>query len=153
MFSWRRRSVRDHYPYDYAVFRVVPRVEREEFVNVGVIVSCPPKIFSRPALNWMSSGLWRLIQDLMSNQSGPIWRPSRLSVLADSRQGQLANYHRGSASTGWWRPEARQSRHPLCTPVAARTQPKCLSTCSTRWCALLAQRQTPHSDLIMLSQV
>ena len=35
----------DHYPYDYAVFRVVPRVEREEFVNVGVIVSCPAKDF------------------------------------------------------------------------------------------------------------
>lgn len=27
--------------YDYAVIRVVPRVDREEFVNVGVIVSCP----------------------------------------------------------------------------------------------------------------
>ncbi len=26
--------------YDYAVIRVVPRVERGEFVNVGVIVSC-----------------------------------------------------------------------------------------------------------------
>lgn len=26
--------------YDYAVIRVVPRVEREEFANVGVIVSC-----------------------------------------------------------------------------------------------------------------
>jgi len=37
--------VRDHYPYDYAVFRVVPRVEREEFVNVGVIVSCPARGF------------------------------------------------------------------------------------------------------------
>ncbi|MEK6285133.1 MAG: DUF3037 domain-containing protein [Acidobacteriota bacterium] len=37
--------MRDHYPYDYAVFRVVPRVEREEFVNVGVIVSCPARKF------------------------------------------------------------------------------------------------------------
>jgi hypothetical protein len=27
--------------YDYAVIRVVPRVERAEFVNAGVIVSCP----------------------------------------------------------------------------------------------------------------
>lgn len=27
--------------YDYAIVRVVPRVDREEFVNVGVIVSCP----------------------------------------------------------------------------------------------------------------
>ena len=26
--------------YDYAVIRVVPRVDREEFLNVGVIVSC-----------------------------------------------------------------------------------------------------------------
>jgi hypothetical protein len=31
--------------YDYAIVRVVPRVEREEFINVGVIVSCPQKGF------------------------------------------------------------------------------------------------------------
>ena len=30
-------------PFDYAVIRVVPRVERGEFVNAGVIVSCPAK--------------------------------------------------------------------------------------------------------------
>jgi hypothetical protein len=33
--------VREPFTYDYAVIRVVPRVERAEFVNVGVIVSCP----------------------------------------------------------------------------------------------------------------
>ncbi len=32
-------------PFDYAVIRVVPRVEREEFINAGVIVSCPAKNF------------------------------------------------------------------------------------------------------------
>lgn len=26
--------------YDYAVIRVVPRVEREEFINVGILLSC-----------------------------------------------------------------------------------------------------------------
>ncbi len=31
--------------YDYAIIRVVPRVEREEFVNAGVIVSCPTRNF------------------------------------------------------------------------------------------------------------
>jgi hypothetical protein len=31
--------------YDYAILRVVPRVEREEFINVGVIVSCPAQRF------------------------------------------------------------------------------------------------------------
>jgi hypothetical protein len=37
--------VRDHCTYDYAIIRVVPKVEREEFVNVGVIVSCPARGF------------------------------------------------------------------------------------------------------------
>jgi len=31
--------------YDYAVVRVVPRVERAEFVNAGVILSCPARDF------------------------------------------------------------------------------------------------------------
>jgi hypothetical protein len=35
--------VHDHSSYDYAVIRVVPRVDREEFLNVGVIISCPAK--------------------------------------------------------------------------------------------------------------
>ena len=29
------------YAYDYAIIRVVPRVERGEMINVGVILSCP----------------------------------------------------------------------------------------------------------------
>ena len=31
--------------YDYAVARIVPRVEREEFLNVGVVVFCPEEHF------------------------------------------------------------------------------------------------------------
>jgi Protein of unknown function (DUF3037) len=37
--------VRDCYAYDYAVLRLVPQVEREEFINVGVILSCPERQF------------------------------------------------------------------------------------------------------------
>jgi hypothetical protein len=37
--------VHDLCTYDYAIIRVVPKVEREEFVNVGAIVSCPAKGF------------------------------------------------------------------------------------------------------------
>jgi DUF3037 family protein len=29
------------YAYDYAIIRVVPRVERGEMINAGVILSCP----------------------------------------------------------------------------------------------------------------
>ena len=32
--------MRDLHTYDYAIVRVVPRVERGEFVNAGIILSC-----------------------------------------------------------------------------------------------------------------
>lgn len=32
-------------PYQYVTLRCVPRVEREEFVNVGVVVHCPGEDF------------------------------------------------------------------------------------------------------------
>ena len=35
----------DKLRYDYAVVRVVPKVDREEFINAGVIVSCPELSF------------------------------------------------------------------------------------------------------------
>lgn len=36
--------------YDYAVVRVVPRVEREEFINAGVILSCQRSGFLQAAI-------------------------------------------------------------------------------------------------------
>ena len=35
----------DKFRYDYAVIRVVPKVDREEFINAGVILSCPDLSF------------------------------------------------------------------------------------------------------------
>jgi hypothetical protein len=45
--------VRELCAFDYAVVRVVPRVDRGEFVNAGVIVFCPTKgvLESRIELN------------------------------------------------------------------------------------------------------
>jgi hypothetical protein len=37
--------------FDYAVLRVVPRVEREEFVNVGVILFCLERDFLEARVN------------------------------------------------------------------------------------------------------
>ncbi|MGH8175927.1 MAG: DUF3037 domain-containing protein [Steroidobacter sp.] len=33
--------MRTLHSYDYAIVRVAPRVEREEFINAGVVLSCP----------------------------------------------------------------------------------------------------------------
>jgi len=35
--------VSDRSAYDFAIIRIVPRVEREEFVNAGVVVFCPAR--------------------------------------------------------------------------------------------------------------
>jgi hypothetical protein len=35
----------ENHVFEYAVIRVVPRVEREEFINVGVILYCGPLKF------------------------------------------------------------------------------------------------------------
>lgn len=37
--------MRDRFLYEYAVLRIVPRVEREEFMNVGVVLYCPSRGF------------------------------------------------------------------------------------------------------------
>jgi hypothetical protein len=37
--------VTDHQPFQYAIWRVVPRVERGEAVNAGVVLFCRPKRF------------------------------------------------------------------------------------------------------------
>jgi hypothetical protein len=37
--------MQDRYLFEYAVIRVVPRVEREEFMNVGVIMYCSKQKF------------------------------------------------------------------------------------------------------------
>lgn len=37
--------MQDRFIFDYAVIRVVPKVDREEFINAGIILSCPDKDF------------------------------------------------------------------------------------------------------------
>ena len=39
--------MQDRHLYEYAVIRVVPRVEREEFINAGVIIFCKRQKFIR----------------------------------------------------------------------------------------------------------
>ena len=39
--------MREKHLYEYAVIRVLPRVDREEFINVGVILYCAPENFLR----------------------------------------------------------------------------------------------------------
>ena len=50
----------DQFRYDYAVIRVVPKVEREEFINAGVILSCPERSFLEAQIKLNESRLLAL---------------------------------------------------------------------------------------------
>jgi Protein of unknown function (DUF3037) len=50
--------------YDYAFIRVVPRVERDEFVNAGAIVFCRTRRFLRAAVALDEARLLALAPDL-----------------------------------------------------------------------------------------
>jgi len=52
--------VPEQFRYDYAVIRVVPKVEREEFINAGVILSCPARSFLEAQIKLNESRLLAL---------------------------------------------------------------------------------------------
>jgi Protein of unknown function (DUF3037) len=52
--------VPDKFRYDYAVIRVVPKVDREEFINAGVILSCPDLSFLEARIKLNESRLLAL---------------------------------------------------------------------------------------------
>jgi hypothetical protein len=52
--------MRAEHTYDYAIIRVVPRVERGELINVGVILSCPDAAFLEARIEFDPSRLLAL---------------------------------------------------------------------------------------------
>lgn len=56
--------MQDKHLYEYATIRVVPRVEREEFLNVGVVVFCKKDKYLRVRYKLDSTKLITLCQDL-----------------------------------------------------------------------------------------
>lgn len=54
--------------YEYAVIRVVPRVEREEFVNAGIVVFCKRKKFIKVLFTVDAAKLACLSADLDIDQ-------------------------------------------------------------------------------------
>ena len=54
----------ENHLFEYAVIRVVPRVEREEFINIGVILLCAKQKFLRCRIEINSARLQSLCPDL-----------------------------------------------------------------------------------------
>jgi hypothetical protein len=114
--------MQDRYLFEYAVIRVVPRVEREEFMNVGVIMYCSKQKFlkmmygldkERLAAFFKDIDLHQLEQNLLSFQricngekdGGPIAAldaPSRFRWLTATRSTvvQTSKVHPGFCLDG-----------------------------------------------------
>lgn len=56
--------MQDRHLYEYATIRVVPRVEREEFLNVGVVVFCKKEKYLDVRYRLDEQKLLTLCQDL-----------------------------------------------------------------------------------------
>ena len=68
--------MREQSRYDYAVIRVVPKVDREEFINAGVLLSCPDLSFLEARIKLNESRLLALDPsvdlDVVRNHLAPI---------------------------------------------------------------------------------
>lgn len=62
--------MQDKHLYEYATIRVVPRVEREEFLNVGVVVFCKKEKYLQVRYKVDSEKLHMLCQDIDLEQLG-----------------------------------------------------------------------------------
>lgn len=51
MYSQKKQKMPEKQVYEYALIRFVPKVEREEFLNVGVILFCKRKKFLQVKIN------------------------------------------------------------------------------------------------------
>ena len=57
--------------FSYALIRLVPRVEREEFINVGVIVYCPARSFLKALMELDAARLAAVAPDLSVEEIEP----------------------------------------------------------------------------------
>ena len=91
--SSRRRSVAS--AFDYAVIRVVPRVERGELVNAGVIVSCPTQAYLAARVALDRARLSALSPSADADDIAAALALIPLIAAGDPRGGPIASLPRG----------------------------------------------------------
>ena len=103
--------------YDYAIVRVVPRVERGEQINVGVILSCVDGDFleARIETRRRAAAGARSV-DRSRGDPRRAWRPfPRCAAGGPGGRTDRRRCRRATASAGWCRRAARSSRRPRST--------------------------------------
>ena len=128
------RSVSVSLTYDYAIIRVVPRVERGELINVGVILSCPDVDFLEARIELDPSRLLALDASLDVEATRANLQTIPACAGAAPRRERSASCRSAAVFTGSSRRAAPSSSARPCTPGEPTIQRRRWSACSTRWC-------------------
>ena len=83
--------MQDNHLFEYAVIRVVPRVEREEFLNVGVILYCSRQRFLKFLYSVNESRLSAFAPSLDIEELRAHLQAFDLIAQADPKGGPIAN--------------------------------------------------------------
>lgn len=81
--------------FDYAIVRVVPRVERGELINAGVIVSCPTEAFLAARVALSTERLHALAPGADVEEIAAALELIPLIAAGDPRGGPIAGIPRG----------------------------------------------------------
>jgi hypothetical protein len=114
--------------FEYAVLRVVPRVEREEFLNVGVILFCPAQGFLQAKFELNEARL-------------TAFAPAQLDLAdlrarlhsAGPRAGRLGSWPSPRGFAGSRRSAVPSCRPRPCTPAYATMRPPRWRGCLLNW--------------------
>jgi hypothetical protein len=77
-------------PFQYAALRIVPRVERGEAVNAGVVLFCRPLRFLGAKTQLDEALLRALAPDCEPSAVAKLWRTLELSAAGDRAGGPIA---------------------------------------------------------------
>jgi hypothetical protein len=76
--------------FDYTVIRVVPRVERQEFINAGVVVFCPEKRYLAARIHLDEQRLHALWPEAEADVVGAHLKAFELICAGDESAGSIA---------------------------------------------------------------
>ena len=120
--------------FQYAIVRVVPRVERGECLNVGVILLCRPRRFLGARIGLDERRLAAFAPDLDPASIRPHLEAIERIAAGDPTGGpDRPARDRPSGSTGWSRRRARSSSRRRSTPGCATTRRPSSTTSWRRW--------------------
>jgi hypothetical protein len=127
--SRRAASVREKCLFEYAVIRLLARVEREEFVNVRVIIYCPPQSFLAAKFEINEQKVRAIAPDLEIAEIEKHLQAFEQIRKGGDKAGAIGRMAARARFAGWSQLVAQLFKHHVFTPGYAKTQKQLLADC------------------------